>query len=71
MNFPWKGSRKNRIYRKIKKSKLGKTNFLLITERDWPLLYAERLQRPDESLRFFNDQVVMGSISMTSVVIWG
>lgn len=37
----------------------------------WPLLYAAGLQRPDESLRFFNDKVVMGSISMTSVVIGG
>ena len=35
----------------------------------WPLLYAVGLQRPDENLQFFNDQVVMGSISMTSVLI--
>jgi 4,5-DOPA dioxygenase extradiol len=35
----------------------------------WPLLYAAGLQRPDENLQFFNDRVVMGSISMTSVLI--
>lgn len=35
----------------------------------WPLLYTVGLQRPDENLRFFNDRVVMGSISMTSVVV--
>jgi 4,5-DOPA dioxygenase extradiol len=35
----------------------------------WPLLYATGLQRTDENVQFFNDQVVMGSISMTSVLI--
>jgi 4,5-DOPA dioxygenase extradiol len=34
-----------------------------------PLLYALSLQTPEDELRFFNDRCVLGSISMTSVVV--
>jgi 4,5-DOPA dioxygenase extradiol len=34
-----------------------------------PLLYILALQEKDEDIRFFNDQVVMGSIAMTSLRI--
>ncbi|HEX5626331.1 MAG TPA: class III extradiol ring-cleavage dioxygenase, partial [Saprospiraceae bacterium] len=34
-----------------------------------PLLYSLGLQGPKESLKFYNDKTVMGSISMTSVRI--
>jgi len=34
-----------------------------------PLLYALALQQPDEPLTYFNDQAVMGSLTMTSLVI--
>jgi 4,5-DOPA dioxygenase extradiol len=34
-----------------------------------PLLYILGLQEPNESLSFFNDKLVMGSIAMTSVKI--
>jgi 4,5-DOPA dioxygenase extradiol len=34
-----------------------------------PLLYVLGLQGPDEPATFFNDKIVMGSISMTSVAI--
>lgn len=35
----------------------------------WPLLYALALKRPEETVRFFNDKLVMGSLSMTSFMI--
>jgi 4,5-DOPA dioxygenase extradiol len=34
-----------------------------------PLLYALALQAPGDELRLFNDSCVLGSISMTSVVV--
>jgi 4,5-DOPA dioxygenase extradiol len=34
-----------------------------------PLLYALALQRDEDEVAFFNDAVVMGSISMTSLII--
>jgi 4,5-DOPA dioxygenase extradiol len=34
-----------------------------------PLLYALALQQPDELLTYFNDQAVLGSLTMTSLVI--
>jgi 4,5-DOPA dioxygenase extradiol len=35
----------------------------------WPLLYALGLKQPDETISFFNDKIVMGSLSMTSFII--
>ncbi|MBP1638651.1 MAG: Extradiol ring-cleavage dioxygenase class protein subunit [Bacteroidetes bacterium] len=35
----------------------------------WPLLYALALKQPNETIRFFNDKIVMGSLSMTSLII--
>ncbi len=34
-----------------------------------PLLYVLALKQPDEEVRFFNDRVVLGSLSMTSLRI--
>jgi 4,5-DOPA dioxygenase extradiol len=34
-----------------------------------PMLYALALQEPDEEIRYFNDQAVGGSLTMTSFVI--
>ncbi len=34
-----------------------------------PMLYALALRQPDEALRFYNDQPVAGSLTMTSFVI--
>jgi 4,5-DOPA dioxygenase extradiol len=35
----------------------------------WPLLYALGLKQPNETISFFNDKIVMGSLSMTSFII--
>lgn len=35
----------------------------------WPVLYALALKQPEETLEFFNDKLVMGSLSMTSFMI--
>ena len=35
----------------------------------FPLLYILALKRPEEEVRFFNDRVIMGSLSMTSLSI--
>jgi len=53
--------------------KLGRAAQLSIptNEHYLPLLYALAQQDPGESVRFFNEQVVMGSISMRAVVIGG
>jgi 4,5-DOPA dioxygenase extradiol len=50
---------------------LGKEASLSIPtpEHYLPLLYVLALKDKDESIAFFNDDVVMGSISMTSVMI--
>lgn len=34
-----------------------------------PMLYAIALKRPDDAIRFFNDQPVAGSLTMTSMII--
>ena len=36
-----------------------------------PLLYALAVKAEGEKVSFFNDKIVMGSISMTSVLIGG
>lgn len=38
-------------------------------EHYWPLLYALALQKPQEPIRFFNDGIPFGSVSMTSIRI--
>jgi len=38
-------------------------------EHYWPLLYALATQEEGEAVTFFNEQTVMGSISMTSVIV--
>ncbi len=35
----------------------------------WPLFYALGLKQPNETISFFNDKIVMGSLSMTSFII--
>lgn len=42
-----------------------------ITDPDhfWPVLYALAQKQPDEKIEFFNDKLVMGSLSMTSFII--
>jgi len=39
------------------------------SEHYLPLLYAVALQDKNEELEFFNDKIVAGSLSMTSVKI--
>jgi 4,5-DOPA dioxygenase extradiol len=34
-----------------------------------PMLYAIALKRPDDAIRYFNDQAVAGSLTMTSMII--
>jgi len=34
-----------------------------------PLLYALALKQPDETITYFNDKLVLGSLSMTSLII--
>lgn len=40
-------------------------------EHYFPLLYTLAWQEPGEALEFFNDRTVMGSISMTSLLLGG
>ena len=55
----------------INYEKQGKAFNLAIPSLDHylPLLYALALQEKDENTAFFNDEAVMGSLTMTSVVI--
>ena len=55
----------------INYEKQGKAFNLAIPSPDHylPLLYALALQEKDENTAFFNDEAVMGSLTMTSVVI--
>ena len=55
----------------INYNKLGKSVQMSIPspEHFLPLLYILAQQQPNETVEFFNNQTVMGSLSMTSVVI--
>jgi 4,5-DOPA dioxygenase extradiol len=39
------------------------------TEHYLPLLYATALARENDTIEFFNDEPVMGSLTMTSLLI--
>jgi 4,5-DOPA dioxygenase extradiol len=53
----------------IRYDQLGKEAMLAIPtpEHYIPLIYTLGLQKKDESISFFNDQAVGGSLTMTSV----
>ncbi len=55
----------------INYDKLGKALQLSIPtpEHYLPLLYSLALKEKEESISFFNDKTIMGSISMTSLII--
>jgi 4,5-DOPA dioxygenase extradiol len=55
----------------INYEKLGKEAMLAVPTPDhyWPLLYILGLQTGKDDVRFFNDQAVGGSITMTSVLL--
>ena len=55
----------------INYDKLGPAAKLAIPtpEHYWPLLYTLGLQREMDSVSFFNDKAIMGSLTMTSVKI--
>jgi len=57
----------------INYSEMGSEMRLAIPTREHylPLLYIMALKQKDETLSFFNDKLVMGSLSMTSVMIGG
>ncbi len=52
-------------------TKLGKAVQLAVPTPDHflPLLYVLALQDNDDTIKFFNDKAVMGSLTMTSVII--
>jgi len=55
----------------INYTSLHKASKLAIPTPDhyYPLLYALGLQQPSDTVRFFNDRAVAGSLTMTSVVL--
>jgi 4,5-DOPA dioxygenase extradiol len=55
----------------IRYQSLGKSIQLAVPTPDHflPLLYALALREKDEPVAFFNDQAVMGSLTMTSLII--
>lgn len=55
----------------IQYEKLGAASALAIptTDHYFPLLYILALQKKTDSIRFFNDKVVAGSLSMTTVLL--
>ncbi len=72
MNTIFKSAIVNNDHRAlVNYSSYGKAAALAVPTPDHylPLLYILALKKPEESVRFFNDRVIMGSLSMTSLRI--
>jgi 4,5-DOPA dioxygenase extradiol len=78
--YPWAVEFGKKITESIKRrdfeSIMNYTNFGSISknsvptpEHFWPLLYVLGVSRRDENIKIFNDKIVMGSISMASLMI--